>query len=100
MKEYVEKYCRSCDRCFAQKPKKETNRAPLGTYISGEPMEKVAVDIFGPLPLKNQGNKYILVISDRACSGRVISLPNSMEFGVLEVKACTDDRYAIITCCR
>jgi flavoprotein len=26
MKEYVEKYCRSCDRCFAQKPKKETTR--------------------------------------------------------------------------
>jgi hypothetical protein len=37
MKDYVQKYCRSCDRCFAQKPKKETNKAPLGTYISGEP---------------------------------------------------------------
>jgi hypothetical protein len=64
MKDYVQKYCRSCDRCFAQKPNKETNRAPLGTYISGEPMERVAVDILGPLPLTKQGNKYILVISD------------------------------------
>jgi hypothetical protein len=26
--------------------KKETNRSPLGKYISGEPMERVAVDIF------------------------------------------------------
>jgi hypothetical protein len=52
------------DRCFAQKPEKQkTNRAPLGTYISGEPMERVTVDIFGPLPLTKQGNKYILVIS-------------------------------------
>jgi hypothetical protein len=64
MKDYVQKYCRSRDRCFAQKPKKQkTNRAPLGTYISGEPVERVAVDIFGPLPLTKQGNKYILVIS-------------------------------------
>jgi hypothetical protein len=46
MKDHVQKYCCSCDRCFAQKPKKETNRAPLGTYSSGEPMERVAVDIF------------------------------------------------------
>jgi hypothetical protein len=29
--------------------KKETNRAPLGTYSSGEPMERVAVDIFGTM---------------------------------------------------
>jgi hypothetical protein len=46
MKDYVQIHCRSCDRCFAQKPKKETNSAPLGTYISGELMERVAVDIF------------------------------------------------------
>ena len=39
--------------------KKETNRAPLGTYISGEPMERIALDIFGPLPVTKQGNKYI-----------------------------------------
>lgn len=64
MKEYVQNYCRSCDKCFARKPKKELNRAPLGTYLSGEPMERVAMDILGPLPLTKQQNKYILVIVD------------------------------------
>ena len=77
MKEYVQEYCRSSDRCFAQKPKKETNRAPLGTYISGEPMERVAVDICGPLPLTKQGNTYILVISDLFTKWtEAIAIPN------------------------
>lgn len=59
------------------KTKKETNRAPLGTYISGEPMERVAVDIFGPLPLTKQGNKYILVISDLFTKWtEAIAIPN------------------------
>jgi hypothetical protein len=49
--------------CTKTKRNKETNRAPLGTYISGELMERVAIDIFGPLPLTKQGNKYILVIA-------------------------------------
>ncbi|CAG2215910.1 unnamed protein product [Mytilus edulis] len=29
MKEYVQAYCRSCDSCFARKPKKESTKAPL-----------------------------------------------------------------------
>ena len=28
------------------------------------PAERIALDILGPLPLSNKGNKYILVISD------------------------------------
>ena len=64
MRETVQEYCRSCDKCFARKPKKQTNKAPLGTYISGEPMERVAMDILGPLPITKQGNRYILVITD------------------------------------
>jgi hypothetical protein len=76
-KDYVQKYCRPYDRCCAQKPKKETNRAPLGIYISGEPMERVAVDIFGPLPLTKQGNKYILVTSDLFTKWtEAIAIPN------------------------
>ncbi|CAC5404170.1 unnamed protein product [Mytilus coruscus] len=77
MKEYVQAYCRSCDSCFARKPKKESTKAPLGTYISGEPMERVALDIFGPLPLTKRSNKYILVISDLFTKWtEAIALPN------------------------
>ena len=31
---------------------------------SGYPMEKIAIDIFGELPLTEKGNEYIVVISD------------------------------------
>lgn len=64
MREYIQEYCRACDKCFARKPKRQTNRAPLGSYISGGPMERVALDILGPLPVTEKGNKYILVITD------------------------------------
>ena len=32
--------------------------------VSGFPLEKLAVDISGPLPVTEKGNKYILVVSD------------------------------------
>ncbi|VDI59554.1 Hypothetical predicted protein [Mytilus galloprovincialis] len=77
MKEYVQAYCRSCDSCFARKPKKESTKAPLGTYVSGEPMERVALDIFGPLPLTKKNNTNILVISDLFTKWtEAIALPN------------------------
>ncbi|CAC5420431.1 Transposon Ty3-I Gag-Pol polyprotein,Transposon Ty3-G Gag-Pol polyprotein [Mytilus coruscus] len=77
MKEYVQAYCRSCDSWFARKPKKESTKAPLGTHVSEEPMERVALDIFGPLSLTKRSNKYILVISDLFTKWtEAIALPN------------------------
>ena len=31
---------------------------------SGYPMERIAVDILGELPVTERGNKYVLVVSD------------------------------------
>lgn len=64
MKEFVQTYCRECDRCFARKPKNESMRAPLSSYQAGEPMERVAMDILGPLPVTKRNNRFILVIMD------------------------------------
>ena len=33
-------------------------------YNVGAPMERIAIDVMGPLPLSEMGNKYVLVISD------------------------------------
>jgi hypothetical protein len=57
-------YRRKCDKCAARKPSKQKNRAPLGQYLAGDPMERVAVDILGPLPVTERGNRYILVLTD------------------------------------
>ena len=36
----------------------------MGHVTAGMPMEKVALDIMGPLPRSNRGNRYLLVLSD------------------------------------
>ena len=64
MNKSIVEYCRKCDKCAARKPSNQRNRAPLGQYVVGEPMERVAVDILGPLPVTEHGNRYILVLVD------------------------------------
>lgn len=57
-------YCKNCDICTARNLSKSQNKAPLGNYLVGEPMERVMMDILGPLPTTDNGNKYVLVIVD------------------------------------
>ena len=62
----VEKYCRQCPE-YQLVGRRVTGRAPLVPLpIVGEPFEKVAMDIVGPLPRTAQGHRYILVICDYA----------------------------------
>ena len=56
--------CHQCDRCAARKPSRGQHKAPLQQYLVGEPLERIAIDILGPLPRTCQGNKFILVIGD------------------------------------
>ena len=39
-------------------------KAPLQPIPVGQPMQMVAVDLFGPFPRSQEGNCYILVASD------------------------------------
>jgi len=64
MVDSVRKYCNQCDDCVAHKISRASNKAPLGQYLVGEPMERVMMDILGPLPVTSRGNRYILVIAD------------------------------------
>lgn len=43
-------------------PRKQ--RAAMKKYTVGLPMERIALDILGPLPVTDYGNRYILVVSD------------------------------------
>ena len=72
----IQKYCESCDTCAARKASK-TKRAPLGQLLTGAPMEKISMDILGPLPLTPKGNKYILVMVDEFTKWtEAIPMPN------------------------
>ena len=76
MKADVEKYCTTCDACASRKPSKPP-KAPLGEAKVYGPMERIAVDIYGPLPRTDSNNAFILVICD--CFTKwteAIALPN------------------------
>ena len=60
----VEQYVKSCETCIRRKPPPRAKRAPMKLTGAGYPMERIAKDILGPLPESQNGNRYILVISD------------------------------------
>ena len=64
LRDDVEHYCRICDTCASRKSVKKKAKSPLKQYVVGAPMERVAMDVLGPLPRTNKGNCYILVIAD------------------------------------
>ena len=64
MSNAVARWCKSCDLCARCKPGPGQGRAPLtGSEISF-PLERIAIDIVGPLPITRDGNEYIIVIGD------------------------------------
>ena len=60
----VEVWCKSCATCNSRKAPPGRARAPLETSIVQRPLQRVAMDISGPLPETPRGNRYILVIGD------------------------------------
>ena len=49
--------------CLSEETPKKP-RAPLGQMPVGAPMDRLATDILGPLPLTLRGNCYILLVTD------------------------------------
>lgn len=47
-------YCKQCDLCATRKTLTSQTHAHLGQYQVGEPMERVALDILGPLPASRE----------------------------------------------
>uniref|UniRef100_A0A3B1JTM8 Gypsy retrotransposon integrase-like protein 1 n=1 Tax=Astyanax mexicanus TaxID=7994 RepID=A0A3B1JTM8_ASTMX len=60
----VELFVHCCDVCAAKKGPARAPRAPLHPYQCGGPMEQVAVDVLGPFPVTDSGNRYVLVAMD------------------------------------
>ena len=63
-KDSVRDWIRKCDKCGTRKRPHKLPRAPLNNIQVGAPMDKVATDILGPLPLSDNGMRYILVVQD------------------------------------
>ena len=64
MKDMVRNDVRACSVCGARKRPHKPPRAPLQNYQQGAPLDRIAMDILGPFPESDQGNRYILLIGD------------------------------------
>ena len=53
-------YVAGCETCSKRKGPIPNKRAPMQIVRSGYPMERMAIDILGPLPETGKGNKLLL----------------------------------------
>ena len=60
----VEKWCKSCDVCDATRISNRKPKSKLKPYQVRAPLERVGIDVMGPLPVSSGGNKYLLVVVD------------------------------------
>lgn len=63
-REDVEKWCRMCATCGASKGPTTRSRGHMKQYNVGAPFERIAIDVAGPFPQTEDGNKYVLVAMD------------------------------------
>ncbi len=60
----INNYIKRCDSCAASKSPSRKPKGPIGDMSVGAPLDRLATDILGPLPVTAHGNKYILVVTD------------------------------------
>ena len=60
----VERWCKNCEQCGSRKGPQRKQRGPMKQFIVGAPLERIAFDVLGPLPVSEKGNKYLLIVGD------------------------------------
>lgn len=63
-KEDVKQWCKKCTVCASSNGPQKKPRAPMRQYNVGSPFERIAIDVAGPFPETDVGNKYIVVVMD------------------------------------
>ncbi len=82
----VENWCRKCEKCASRKGYPRQAKAPLKLYNVGAPMERIAIDVLGPLPRTESGNQYILIAQDYFTKWpEAFALPDQQALTVAEV---------------
>lgn len=65
MYNYVRKYVRSCPECQRRKSPPTRSTAPMQPLpCPAKPLDRVGIDLYGPLPLTAAGNRWIIVAVD------------------------------------
>jgi len=63
-KQDVENWCRSCKVCVSKQGPSGKGKFPLQIYNVGLSFQRVQIDVLGPLPKTDSGNRFLLVIVD------------------------------------
>ena len=88
--ESVKRWCETCDMCARCKPGPRIQKSPLKQIRVNQRFQVIALDIFGPLPITNDGNEYILVIGDHFTKWvEAFALPNHTA-AVVADRLCTE----------
>jgi hypothetical protein len=56
---------RNCEVCARNRISENRRTTPLKPFPANMPLDAVAMDILGPLPKTNHGNRFLQVIIDR-----------------------------------
>ena len=64
MRENIKLWVLKCEICASVKTPDRKARAPMGVMSTGAPLDRMSVDILGPFPESDRGNRYVLVASD------------------------------------
>ena len=60
----IELYCLTCHTCGSRNGPIPRARAPMQSIKTGYPLERIQIDILGPLPETNKGKKHVAVVVD------------------------------------
>lgn len=60
----VKRWCKECDICARAKIGPVLGRSSLCQSATCVPLDRIVIDIVGPLPVTNDGNEYIIVLCD------------------------------------
>jgi hypothetical protein len=64
MDQQIADHVQSCGVCQASKPPAKYNNPELQAIRPSKPLELVTTDIMGPLNMKIESNRYIIIIED------------------------------------
>ncbi|KRY07935.1 Retrovirus-related Pol polyprotein from transposon [Trichinella patagoniensis] len=79
----VQAWCRTCMQCARRKGPTKNNRAPMQVMTAEYPLQRVGVDILGPLERTSSGNQYVLVLTDCFTKWTAAFLLTNMEAGTV-----------------
>ena len=67
MRHHIKVYCRCCNTCQHIKPgvAKRYKHGRMKLFVATKPFEQLSVDLVGPLPTCQSGNRYIVTMIDK-----------------------------------